>query len=74
MGTFMRPSWRQYALCVPVSGLLYYLINVVASSPREDSEVPYAVIFVIGTLVQSLGLMLGVYLARRKAKRNSYEA
>jgi len=74
IGSFMRPSWRQYALCVPASALLYFLVNLVVPRQVEDSDVPYIFLFLSGVLVQSLVLMLGVFLARRKSKRNSFEA
>jgi hypothetical protein len=74
LGTFMRAGWLPYAVCVPVSGLLYFLVNLFAPMPSEEGDLSPAVIFVGGALVQSLGLMLGVFLARRKAKRNSFEA
>lgn len=74
LGTFMRGGWFAYAVCIPVSVVLYYLVNLFAPMPADDAEMPPAVFFVVGALVQSLGLMLGVFLARRKAKRNAFEA
>lgn len=74
IGTFTRWGWLSYAICIPVSGLLYFLVNLFAPMPADDADVPPAVIFIGAALIQSLGLMLGVFLARRKARRNSFEA
>lgn len=73
IGTFTRRAWWQYALCVPASGVLYFLVNLIRVMPSEETDLSPVVIFIGGTLVQSLGLMLGVFLARRKAKRNAFE-
>ncbi|MRW89106.1 hypothetical protein GJ699_03820 [Duganella sp. FT80W] len=74
IGTFTRQAWWQYAVCVPASGLLYFLVNLMRSMPSEESELSPVVIFIGASLIQSLGLMLGVFLARRKAKRNAFKA
>lgn len=70
----MRAGWTTYAACIPASGLLYFLVNLVAKMPSDDSEFSPILIFIGAALLQSLGLMLGVYLARRKVKRNSFDA
>jgi hypothetical protein len=74
MGAFMRAGWTTYAACLPASGVLYFLMNFFAKMPSEESEFSPIIIVIGATLLQSLGLMLGVYLARRKAKRNFFEA
>ncbi|MES2159729.1 MAG: hypothetical protein V4476_01120 [Pseudomonadota bacterium] len=73
IGTFTRPAWWQYAICLPASGILYFLANFIREMPSDEVDLSPVVIFIGGALIQSLGLMLGVFLARRKAKRNAFK-
>ncbi len=72
IGAFRPKGWGAYALCVPASGVIYFLINVLVKPADGGSNVASTTVFVIAALIQSLVLMLGVYLARRKAKNDTY--
>jgi len=73
LGTFLIKNWKPYALCLPVSLLLYFVTNA-ALSLLAQGEVafPNPGLSLVAGLVQTPVLMLGVYLAQRKAKRADY--
>jgi hypothetical protein len=74
LGTFLAKSWKIYVLCLPASFLLYAVTSIglpmllSASRPSPDF-----VLLIAASLIQAPVLMLGVYLAQRKAKRSGYE-
>jgi uncharacterized SAM-binding protein YcdF (DUF218 family) len=74
LGTFLAKSWKIYVLCLPASFLLYAVTSIalpmLLSSNRPSPDIG----LLIGAgLIQAPVLMLGVYLAQRKAKRSGYE-
>lgn len=75
LGTFMRAGWPAYALCVPLSAVVYLLTKLLFTSFSSTGMEGPGIDMLVGVgLLQSPVLMLGVYLARRKAKRNTYES
>ena len=73
LGTFMAGGWRPYAMCLPVSVLVFFVPNFLISTPRFESEIPQVMYYIVGTLMYVPILMLGVFLAQRKAKNNSFD-
>lgn len=71
IGTFMRPGSVPYALCIPVSALVYFLLDLSFIMTTGNKELSPVGIYIAATIMQSLGAMLGVYLAHRKAKGKS---
>jgi len=73
LGSFLAKNWKPYALCLPVSLLLYFLTNA-ALSLLANGEVafPNPGLSVAAGVLQTPILMLGVWLAQRKAKRAGY--
>jgi uncharacterized SAM-binding protein YcdF (DUF218 family) len=74
LGTFLAKSWKIYVLCLPASFVLYAVTSIalpmLLSSNRPSPDIG----LLIGAgLIQAPVLMLGVYLAQRKAKRSGYE-
>lgn len=75
LGTFMRAGWRAYALCIPLSAVVYLLTKLLLTSfTSTGMEFPDIYMLVVVALLQAPLLMLGVYLGRRKANRNTYES
>ena len=75
LGMFVSGKWRPFALCLPVSAVAYLVIKVVLTAfTSEGIQLPSIGMFIIVGLTQAPLLMLGAYWARRKQKRNGYEA
>jgi hypothetical protein len=73
IGKFMPVGWPEYAICVPVSVVVYFLTNIVFSAFHASGIDASNVIFAaIAGVIQSPLLMLGVFLARRSVKRNTF--
>jgi hypothetical protein len=74
LGTFLAKNWKPYALCLPVSLLLYFVTSAALSLlSRGEVAFPNPGLSIAAGLVQTPILMLGVYLAQRKAKRAGYD-
>jgi hypothetical protein len=73
LGTFMAAGWRPYAMCVPVSALVFFVTDFLIASPQMDPDVPQVLYYIVGSVMYVPILMLGVFLAQRKAKKNSYD-
>ncbi|KQV47646.1 MULTISPECIES: hypothetical protein [unclassified Duganella] len=68
IGKFMPDGRGAYRICIPASIVAYGLIKtLVAGFPDM------AMLIAVGVL-QSPLLMLGVFLARRNTRRNTFEA
>lgn len=75
LGMFVSGKWRPYVLCLPASAVAYLIIKVVLTAFTADGiQLPDIGMFVLVSLTQAPLLMLGAYWARRKQKRNGYEA
>jgi hypothetical protein len=75
LGMFVTGKWRPFALCLPVSALVYLITKIVLTAfSSEGIQLPDAVMFVIVSVMQTPFLMIGTYWARRKQKHNNYEA
>ena len=75
LGMFVTGKWRPFMLSFPVSAVAYLLIKVVLTTfTSEGFQLPSIGMFVMVSLVQAPILMLGIYWARRKQKRDGYEA
>ena len=75
VGMLITGKWRPYVLCLPASALAYFIsIAVLTGLTSEGLRLPHPVMFVAASLIQAPVLMLGTYLAKRKKKRNHYEA
>lgn len=73
LGTFLSKNWKPYALCLPVSLLVYFMTNAALSLLAQgEIAFPDPGLSVAAGVVQTPLLMLGVYLAQRKAKRAAY--
>lgn len=62
-------------MCLPVGALLFVVFTDPGLTSAEYDDVPtLAMLFVIflGTIIHALWLSLGVYIARRKARKNDY--
>ncbi|MYM67181.1 hypothetical protein GTP45_10095 [Pseudoduganella sp. FT55W] len=70
----MRPGWIPYALCIPASALIYFLFDLSSTMTTGNKEFSSIGTYAAATIMQSLGAMLGVYLAHRKAKGKSFKA
>lgn len=75
IGKIKQTGRSAYAICVPVSVLVYALTNAMFFSMHTDGEEfeGLAMIIIVGVMQAPL-LMLGVFLARRSTKRNNFEA
>ena len=74
MGTFLAKSWKIYLLCLPVSCLLYVAASIGLPLLFSTGQpFPGLGLLIAATLIQAPVLMLGVYLAQRKAKRSGYK-
>ncbi|MCS0581810.1 hypothetical protein NX784_09420 [Massilia pinisoli] len=74
LGTFLAKSWKIYALCLPVSFLIYAVTSIVLPMLLSAGHpLPDIGLLIAAGLIQAPVLMLGVYLAQRKAKRSEYE-
>ena len=74
MGTFLAKSRKIYLLCLPASFLVYAVTSIglpLLFSPGYP--LPGLGLLVAASLIQAPVLMLGVYLAQRKAKRSGYD-
>jgi len=67
IGKFMPTGKAAYGVCTPVSIACYALVKSMLG------ELPEIEILILGGVVQSPILMLGVVLARRHSKRNLFE-
>jgi hypothetical protein len=70
LGNFIRSPRIAYALCFPASLIVYFLTKILLTL-LSDSGIHYPnieMLVAVGVL-QTPVLMLGVFLARRKAKR-----
>lgn len=73
LGMFVTGKWRPFMLCLPASAAAYLVIKVVLTAfTSKGIQLPSIGMFVMVSLVQAPLLMLGVYWARRKQKRNGY--
>lgn len=66
IGKFMPTGRGAYGVCVPASIVAYGLIKTLIAGFPD-----FALLFAAG-VVQSPVLMLGVFLARRSTRRNTY--
>jgi len=67
IGKFMPKGNLAYGVCTPVSIACYALLKWMLG------DLPAIEMLILAGLLQSPLLMLGVVLARRNSKRNSYE-
>ena len=70
----MAKSWKIYLLCLPASFLVVAVTSVglpLLFSPRPP--LPGLGLLLAASLIQTPVLILGVYLAQRKAKRSGYK-
>jgi hypothetical protein len=75
LGTFVTGKWRPFVLCLPSSALVYLVTKLLLTAfTPEGIQLPDVVMFVAVSLMQAPFLMLGTFWARRKQKRNKYEA
>lgn len=73
LGTFLTKDWKPYAWCLPASCVLFVGTNLALSVFGSTGlALPSLLLSIEGTLVQTPALLLGVYLAQRKAKRAGY--
>ena len=73
VGKFMPTGWPAYAVCLPVSALVYFLSKFALASFRiGDPDMPGLGLIIATGALQAPLLMLGVFLARRSSKRNSF--
>lgn len=74
LGTFLSKGWKTYLLCLPASFLVFAVTSVglpLLFSPRPP--LPGLGLLLAASLIQTPVLLLGVYLAQRKAKRSGYD-
>ncbi|MYM86929.1 hypothetical protein GTP91_06980 [Rugamonas sp. FT82W] len=75
LGMFVTGKWRPFMICLPVSALVYLITKIILTAfTSEGIQLPDIVMFIIVSLMQTPFLMAGTYWARRKQKRNGYEA
>ena len=71
----MPKGWPGYATCVPAGIAVYFITRIVLSSFLSGgTEVPDIVFGTLVGVIESPILMLGVFLARRGSKRNTFVA
>jgi len=74
LGIFFAKGWKDYALCLPLSFLQYFATRgLMAWLFQNHGANPDLGLSIAAAAVQTPVLMLGVYLAHRKAKRAGYE-
>jgi hypothetical protein len=73
LGTFLTKDWKPYAWCLPASCVLFVGTNLALSVfDPAGLSLPSLALTIGGTLLQTPAVLLGVYLAQRKAKRAGY--
>ena len=73
LGSFLPKNWKPYALCLPASLLVYFATNAALSVVAQGDVVfPNPGLSLAAGVLQTPILMLGVWLAQRKAKRAGY--
>jgi len=73
LGSFLPKNWKPYALCLPVSLLVYFVTNAALSFVSQgEVAFPNPGLSLAAGVLQTPILMLGVWLAQRKAKRAGY--
>jgi hypothetical protein len=74
LGSFIERARLAYLLCLPVSPAVYVLVTLLFTAlGSQGMTMPPMPVFIIATLIQVPLMMLGVFLARRKAARNGYK-
>ena len=73
LGTFMAAGWRPYAMCLPVSGLVFFVTNFLIPTPIPATDIAPMVYYLVGSVTYVPLIMLGVFLAQRKAKNDSFD-
>lgn len=71
LGTFMAAGWRPYAMCIPVSGLVFLVTNFL-SKAQPGPDMPTMLYYLVGVMMYVPLIMLGVFLAQRKTKNDSF--
>jgi hypothetical protein len=75
LGMFVRGKWRPFVLCLPASAVVYLVTKIALSAFTSDGvQLPDLTMFVLVSLLQTPFLMIGAYFARRRQKRDGYEA
>lgn len=73
LGTVVQRRRAAYLLCIPVSIGVYLLMKVLVTSFSDEVVQLASPVVLVAALLQAPLLMLGVYLARRKAARGGYK-
>jgi lipopolysaccharide export LptBFGC system permease protein LptF len=74
LGSFIERGPLAYLLCLPISPVIYLVVTFVFKGlGSQGMEMPAIDVLVLASIVQAPLMMLGVFFARRKAARNSYE-
>lgn len=74
IGKFWQTGRATYAICVPISVVVYALTKALLFSFLTTwDDFPGLLMIIIVGVIQSPLLMLGVFLARRSTKRNNFE-
>ncbi len=73
LGSFMAASWRPYAISLPVSVLIFLVTNFLFASPTLAPGVSQTFYYIYGPVMYTPIIMLGVFLAQRKSKKDSFD-